>query len=327
MQRKQLKHKKSKTSILGANLIIFTIARLFAWLTKPSSSNKPNNNEGSNKVYGTELYCKYDSSYSVESSQGALRIYIPTNDAYINYNIVHTINEDRNVDTWRMSQAFAYNDELKNPTPLTTINAEWEMALKIQGRDDFIGGWAHGDEKITSLKVFINKKEININGITNLTPFDELRIVINSIGYDPNNHTTEALRHYKEFIINEGGITLNQKVEWLNDYNVLDGYLAMMPPLKTYTDHFYTDANKTPKEIDFSLYHNVKSATLYGVDSPYTYTMSFEVDKTLNGNNIFQIHDNGGGTYNKMYFYVCNGQSVVKGDVWNTTTYYQIAKK
>ena len=273
-----------------------------------------------------QLYCQYDSSIRFENSVGGLRIYIPTYDGYINYNIVHTQKHNDNNDIWRMGQAYAVDDNLKNSYAITPVGAEWDMALSLKGRPDFIGGYAHGDEIYTSISMFLDGKPVEITSIKNLTAFEEIIILESSIGYDPNDHTTQALKHYKEYIINENGITLNQKVEWLNDYTLSSSYMAMMPPLKTLTDTFYTNIDYCMKDTadNYGFVPSATKAVVYGSVSGLLFSMSIPKYPSLSGGDRFLLTDNSGGAYNKMYFVICNGENVSAGDIWETTTFYNI---
>ena len=229
-----------------------------------------------------------------------------------------------NADIWRLGQAYAFDDNPKNEYAITPAGAEWDMALMLSGRKDFIGGSAHGDEKYTSLSMFIDGKSVDITSIEDLTSFNVITIMETSIGYDPNDHKTQALKHYKEYIIDKNGITLNQKVEWLNDYTLGSSYMAMMPPLKTLTDSLYTNVDYTPKEAisNYGSILGVTKAVVYGTNLQFT--MSIPKYPSLTGGDRFLLTDNTGGAYNKMYFVVCNGASVSSGDVWETTTQYNI---
>lgn len=276
-----------------------------------------------------ELYCRYDSSVDFENALGGFRIFIPTRNGYINYNLVHSVNKSINCDMWRLSKAYAFDDKFENEYALTPLGAEWDMALKLRGRPDFIGGYAHGDEIYNFLSLEIDGKNVDMESLGNLTSFTEMIIKVTSTGYDPDDSATQALMHFKEYIINESGITLNQKVRWLNDYTLDSSYMAMMPPLKTLTDSFYTNVDLTPKEAS-SNYGNVwgaSEATVYGSDSGITFSMSVPKYPSLPGGDRFLLTDNGGGLYNKMYFFVCDGASVSKGDVWESTTKYVITNK
>lgn len=273
-----------------------------------------------------QSYCQYDPTIRFENSVGGLRIYVPTYEGYINYNIVHTKSESDNKDIWRIGQAYACDDELKNSYAITPAGAEWDMALFLKGRPDFIGGHAHGDEIYTSIAMFLNGKAVEITSIEKLTAFDEIVILETSIGYDPNDHATQALKHYKEYIINADGITLNQKVEFLNDYTLSSSYMAMMPPYKTLTDSFYTNADYNILSTDgnFDFVPGATKAVVYGSSSNLKFTMSIPKYPSLPGGDKFYMTDNGGGSYNKIYFVVCSGADVKAGDIWETTTIYNI---
>lgn len=270
------------------------------------------------------LCCKYDPSIDFERSVGGLRIFVPTVVGYINYNFVHSVHEDKNCDMWRLGKAYAFDDNFENEYELTPKGAEWDMALRLEGRPDFIGGYAHGDEIFTSLSVKVDGNSVKIEELAELTPFGELIITVDSIGYDPSEPTTEALKHFKEYVVNEDGLVLNQRVEWLGDYTLGSSFMAMMPPLKTLTESFYTNVDTTPKEA-ISNYGTVLEATEAVVFGPdLRYTMSIPKYPSLVGGDRFSMTDNKGRPYNKMYFRLCNGAEVKRGDVWETTTRYSI---
>ena len=280
------------------------------------------------------MYCRYEQSINFEGAVGGLRIFIPAENGYVNYNFVHSVCEDRNCDMWRLSQAYAFDDSLENGYELTPNGAEWDMALRLSGRPDFIGGFAHGDERFTSISVEIDERCIKIDSLETLTPFENLFISVDSVGYDPNDSLTKALCHHKEYTVRADGITLYQKVEWLNGYTLGSSYMAMMPPRKSLTELFYTDVDRTPKEaasnyVGDSLVgmEGATEAVVYGAESGIAFWMSVPQYPSLVGGNRFFLTDNNGGLYNKMYFVICNGAVVSKGDVWETVTKYAITIK
>lgn len=276
------------------------------------------------------LYLSYDATLSHESAQGGLHIYIPTKVGYIDHTFVRTVSTSRNADMWRISRAYTVDDKLTNPVQITVDNAEWDMALKITGRSDFIGGWMHGDEIFDDIKFIIDGVETDVTTITEKISFETMTIIESSTGYDPDNQSDEALKHYKEFTISHAGIRLDQKVEWLNDYDVEYSYLAMMPPKKECTDSYYTNLDTVPKTIDYTNGQinesGATSVTVFGKDSGLYFTMTVnEYDTYIKP--LMSIADNGGGPYHKMYFGFVNKGSVVKGDVWETFTQYKIDNK
>ena len=273
-------------------------------------------------------YCRYDAGVKVENAVGGLRIFLPAERGYINYNLVHSVVPERNCDTWRLGVAYATDENFGNEFPLTPPGAEWDMAIRIKDRPDFIGGFAHGDEIYDTLSVKIDGNVADIESLSELTPFSELVIGISSFGFDPLDSKTQALRHFKEFSINEGGVSLNQRVEWLNNYTLATSYMAMMPPLKTLTESFYTDADTEPKAARENYDKPISGASravVFGAESGISYTMSVKFPHLVGGDR-FLLSDNSRGLYNKMYFVICNGAEVSKGNVIETLTKYVIEK-
>lgn len=206
-------------------------------------------------------WISYDSEMNFESGTEGLAIYLPTKKGYINYNFVHTINEDRNVDMWRLSITNLCDKDGNFIKQITKSGAEWEMAVRIAERPDFIGGYAHGDEKLTSLIITIDG--VVIDDITTIKQkeFSSIAIIVCSEGYDPNDGITKVLEHKKGYTITKSGITLHQWVRWCNDYTLdskLGSYLAMMPPMKhsktdltdIITDSYYTNINDEPVKLE-----------------------------------------------------------------------------
>ena len=269
-------------------------------------------------------YCRFDGSMDFEYGVGGLGIFIPTVKGYVNYNLVHSVCRRKNCDIWRLGNAFAFDDKFEKKFDLTPENAEWDMALKLFERPDFIGGSVHGDEIVVGISAQIDGKEVDIESLSELTAFEEMVINVESVGYDPDDSVTESVKHFKEYGINKEGITLNQRVEWLRDYTLGQSYMAMMPPLKVLTDRFYTDSEPEPKvAIDnYGFGPGATEATVYGSDM--SFSMSVTKYPTLEGGDKFLITDNNGKAYNKIYFVLCKGAEVSKGDVWETTTKYRI---
>ena len=153
-------------------LLLFLIMISFLSVVGMLFNNKSTKNDSKETdTIVKQPYCEYDSTMGFEFGKGGLRIYIPTVNGYINYNIVHSVEESINTDVWRLGQAFAVDDNLKNAYAITPHGAEWDMALMLSGRKDYIGGSAHGDEKHTSLTMMIDGKEVEITSIKDLTSY------------------------------------------------------------------------------------------------------------------------------------------------------------
>jgi len=285
----------------------------------------------------------YDKNMSYDCGKGGLAIFLPTASGYVNYNFVHTINELRNVEMWRLTVVNLYNEQVEFIKQITKNGAEWEMAVRILDRTDFIGGHAHGDEIYTSLEVYMDGTLTDITSINQYKKFDEMKIVMDSIGYDPADGTTKALEHHKEYSITKDGITIDQTVTWCNNFtlcNRLGSFMAMMPPLKysltdssdIITDSYYTNLNTNPiklptDKLSLTL-EDVSSVCVFSEDSGISFTMSkSNTSPSCNGGNLMTLSDNGGLNYNKMYFRFAYDCPVIKGDIWKSTTTYNIEWK
>lgn len=275
-------------------------------------------------------FCQYGTDFDFAAATEGLRVYLPTQIGYICYCLVHSVKESIYADLWRIGRAYACDDELKNTYPITTPSAEWDMAVRLLGRDDAIGGYAHGDESFTALSLFVDGTETAPATLVAPTPFTKLCMVEDSVGCDPDDHTTQVLLHHKEYLVDAKGITLHQRVEWLDSYPLQRAYLAMMPPMKAYTDHFSTNFTPTEKicSVDGKLNVKVPNATRAVVNGEHLrFEMSVPRYPSLPGGNSFLLTDNGGAPYNKMYFILCGYTSVERGDVWETTTTYAIENR
>ena len=295
--------------------------------TGGTSADKNDNEE--NIAY-PDLFCQYTKRQNLEYSDGRLKIFIKTEDGYINYNLVRTVNSARNADIWRMSQAFWYSDDLEENYSITTSGAEWDMAIKLSGASDFIGGYAHGDEIMTDVIFEIDGVETDITTLVDITEFTTIKVYVNSIGYNPDNQTEEALKHYKEFTIDKHGVKLYQKVEWLNDYSIPSGnsHLAMMPPLKTLSNMCKLDNNSPYSVPPYRTWQRCKKALVYGVESGFYFEMSVPLSPFMTEQGtLFIMSDNGGNNYNKMYYSVELNCNVKKGDIWEQITQWNITKK
>lgn len=289
-------------------------------------------------------WVSYDAKMNYENGIEGLAIYLPTERGYINYNFVHTVHPDRNADMWRLSVTNLCDEKGQFIKRITKAGAEWEMAIKLAGRPDFIGGYAHGDEKFRSIALTIDGVLVKDMKSLEHTSFSNMLITVCSEGYDPNNGKTKVLEHCKEYVITDEGITLYQTVKWCNDY-VLDerlgSYLAMMPPMKhsntdeadIITDSYYTNLNTEPIKIERNGFVIKQKATEMLCVSGKESGLCFRMTKSdympkCNHGEMMIVTDNGEkNNYNKMYFVFAQDDKVSVGDVWSATTSYQIEWK
>lgn len=266
-------------------------------------------------------------------------IYIPTAVGYVKYRFGHVVDSSINADNWRIVGAFACDEDLNDRFQITSTG-EWEMAMKIEGRPDFIGGNLHGDEVVNAVHFFVDDVKKTLDDLSQITEFKTLRIVEDTQMYDPNDNTTKVATHGKEYTFTADGLTLKQSVNWETRQNIATSYMAMLPIFRgndnysalQITDRYYCDADFVEYDVSvpgdnagFGWKKDVRSATIYSDKSGVCASM--EIVKTPNtvGGGWFMVANV--EQYNKLYFTCAglNGTHVTEvGERWNTETRYNI---
>jgi len=283
------------------------------------------------------LKIRYEKETSWDCAEGGFRICFPTQGGWINYNFVHSVEPKRAADTWRLSVAEYLNEGFQRVTGLTKPGAEWEMAIRLKDRCDFIGGYNHGDEKYTGVLFRLDGKRVTPEELSELREAEEFFVRVESEGYDPNLPSKPVLEHQKEYTFSEGRVFLRQRVSFLSD-EALDGrfysFLAMMPPLKREGEVQISDSYVKNGEIlplPAALSNREESLTVAGRESGFFFTMGASGYSPRYENAYHPlVTDNGGLNYNKMYL-AFGGKSltdrVKKGEIWQAETEYRIEKK
>ena len=266
-------------------------------------------------------------------------IYIPTVLGYVKYRFGHVFDSDINADNWRIVGAFACDENLNDRFQIASTG-EWEMAIKIEGRPDFIGGNLHGDEVVNSVQFFIDGAKKALADLIELTEFKTLRIVEDTQMYDPNDNATKVATHGKEYTFTADGLTLKQSVNWQTRQNITTSYMTMLPIFRgndnysvlQISDRVYTDVDFVEYDVSvpgnypgFAWKKDVRSVTIYSDKSGVC--ASVEIVKTPDtiGGGWFQVSS--AAQYNKLYF-TCAGYRenhvTQVGERWNTETKYRI---
>ncbi len=284
----------------------------------------------------------YDGTMTCDGSRGGLRILYPAPKGLIEYCFVHSVVPEKNCDTWRMSVVNALDENGAFLHRLTKGSAEWEMAIRLDSRPDFIGGFNHGDEIGKNPIFILDGEEVELCDLASWRAFSRLEIRVDSVGFDPAEPTKAVLNHCKKFVYDADGVHLEQEVLWLEDV-VLDrkfkSFLAMMPPLKhdpQDADSRITDSFAMGGEAPQSITalpvekKGVQTFTVAGRESAYRFTMSVEGYAPLYPNSYLALlTDNGKHmNYHKMYIAFAGGSkdAVPAGTKWHAVTHYQIEK-
>lgn len=283
---------------------------------------------------------KFKSNMNYECGKGGIEVLCPAKQGFINYNFIHSVNPEINCDTWRMSVVNAVLDDGESILPLTNEGAEWEMAIRLYQRPDFIGGFAHGDERGELSTILVDGEEKELSFLTDEKECEKFELVVRSLGFDPSAPEKAVLSHKKHFTVTEEGVCLGQEVEWLCDVKLDDcikSYLAMMPPMKhdktnskiVLTDHYsFNDENIRRIETLPVNKQCVSKIMVLGKERGITFSMkasgyepsyqtSYDAILTDNGNHL---------NYHKMYIVFAGGEAenIPKGTIWKAFTHYDV---
>ncbi len=276
-----------------------------------------------------------------ERSTEQINIYVPTVVGYLRYDFIHCVNESTNADNWRIGKLYSVDDNLNVRFPITQ-NGEWEMAITLKGRPDFMGGIAHGDEVVNTLAVFVDGKKTALESLAELTAFSELRIVEQTELFDPNDSVIHVADHGKEYLFTADDLHLRQTIKWLLDEELSASYMLMFPVYRgndtasalQVTDRFYGNDDYTEYDVSvggessnggYGWRKNVTKATIYSEKSGFSGTVEMLEQPSLPGGDLFMVQKTI-NSYNKLYWSIAgvnDTAEVKRGDRWFVHTRYQ----
>lgn len=293
----------------------------------------------------SQLQCLYTKKTDNGTIREMLDVYIPTEAGYYNVNFVHGVYKTANYDIWRLNKMVAVDDTLKKRYDITNTG-EFEAAIRLKDRTDFCGGTQHGDEMLTAVEFSIDGERIDISAIKDYRAFTEMKIVRDSLFYDPADHTTQIATHRVEYIINKNGIKIQQQVNWTANAVCDTSYLAMFPVLRTTTDasgktvaiskQYADDKEKQvydvleagKKEYPQIFKPGVRKITLTSDDLGLASSLELVDISSVPGAGYSDCA--AAEQYNKLYFTItgyADGKDyrVKAGDKWSATTHYAVS--
>ncbi len=267
----------------------------------------------------------------VEKSDNEIYVYIYSSNGIIKYPIKKITNNSTNCDTFHIHKLFSVKDGVEREI---CYAGEFEMAVKIKDRDDFIGGSQHGDEKCTSYSLYCDGISVTEN---KLYYCDECKIIVISDMYDPADHTTIVATHYKEYIFTHDGLELNQRIMWASSLTLMRSYLAMLPILRKdgdgnqITDTYFDNVNYTEYDVSdsgFTTYpityrKDCSKQNLYSSISKISASVEVVTRKPYIEDAVAFLSNS--EYYNKIYFGFCgDNYQVNSGDMWTSKSIYKI---
>lgn len=256
---------------------------------------------------------------------------------YLRYKFVHYTNNATNADglVQRVVDLVA-SDKTTVIMPVVA-DGEWEMAVMLEDRPDFIGCMNHGSEISSIANIYFDGEKQNI--------VDGMKFSCRKIEatnkltmYDPDDETTAVGYHYKKYLITSKGIEIEQRIEWVADNTAMKSYLLMMPAVRgkdttsarQVTDTFFDDKTFTEYAVGtttmevYPQSQNDKgnSVNLYGKTSGVFINTVCDIENkpqsafTYLSNSVY---------YNKIYVSYCgDNYPIANGDVWKWKSKYVI---
>lgn len=279
-----------------------------------------------------KIAVKYTSGNGVDKSTEKFDVYVPKRGLselkYIHYVILHSVDDDERCDVWRIGYCYLSSLDFIDEKQITTTG-EWEMAIKLLGKDDFIGGYMHGDEKQYNIKFFSNGVEFDKNVFSDIRYVDSFSFIQQSDMYDPAPPylTYKVAEHYSlhEFNVkNEHQLEITQRIKWRMKLNFLTSYLAMFPIAKNMSSKYFGNydftLNETPPYIKLNDINEVRlNSQNENVSCVFGISEYPDFDDKQ-----FLISDNGGTQYNKCYYIISDNNMTDTNKIWKSKTYYDV---
>lgn len=255
-------------------------------------------------------------------------VYAPTLRAgySLRYKVEHFVNAGTQADGWvvRVVDLVTGSDTVVNSI---VVEGEWEMAIKLSGRDDFIGVKNHGSEEQFGYQIYVDgvpivyaagaEYECSSVGFTQQTHM-----------YDPADTSSNVGDHFIRVEITAEGVEMDERVHWLvSDSTGAGAFIAMLPIARTdgatqITDSAYDDLTFKAYDVSTAGFDNYihdyvqgrRGFWISGASSGISASVQVEADNLpASGYGFVQNTDN----YNKIYFSWCgNGTAISAGDVW-----------
>ena len=276
----------------------------------------------------------------VNGSKEYINFYLPREVGYlqIQMNLEHSAS--KNSHGWRLNMMYACDNQLSQIFPITNPG-EYEAAIQLIDRPDFMGMGAHGSEQMTSFVMYIDGKEVSLSELsTTATDWKSIKIVRESDFYDPLDEVTLVATHTVIYEFDLEGLTVTQDVNWLIDETCVASYLMMFPVLRKngetqITDRYFDDYSDTEYDVSESEFYNYPFSWTYGASKMTLYSEKSGIVATMESLDSTVL--NGGGykhvanseQYNKMYFSICGvlgkKQEVKAGDAWHSQHRYEVS--
>lgn len=261
---------------------------------------------------------------------------------YIRVDMDYFLNPAKCTRLWRLTRAY----DVERTGDYTFQNrlskefvypGEWEcafMQLK-EGRrmPDFTGGF-HGYEELSEVSLLLDGEPQDLARVGN-GDGREVKFRQKSQMYEYGTDRPIA-GHIKELTFSTGGIEIVQQVTWLEEVEVDNMKLAMLPIARSLndgtqiTDRLVMDDSERVYDVsrsDRTLSvegRDVRKVCIWGRESGLFAEVEVDYEPWMPENRFFCSMYTPQDGYNKLYFDYCGNRVVSRGEVWKSEARYRL---
>ena len=282
-------------------------------------------------------YVLYEDIPGSCDSREQLSIHIPSGNGFTCYSFGHVVNGKINADSWRIIESCSRREDGHRQLTLTD-GGEWEMAIRLEGRPDFMGGSNHGNEVAEEIVFSIDGESFRPSDITGRKPFSELCIYEKTSLFDPSFPSARVAVHEKNYVFTDRGLALTQTVDWLTACDVTCAYMAMLPVIRAegWNNRLtITGADSRLLPTEYALSEDGASPALGQIHGVLAAEVSSDAGfrasirptrlPSFPGGNLFFITSS--PNRNKLYFMSTNPERkhiTAIGERWTSETHYAL---
>lgn len=258
------------------------------------------------------------------------------------------------LDNWRLVEGWETSVDYVRGNQI--INAgEWEMALRLSGSTDSVGGY-HGDELLHDALFLIDGVPLAQTATATRRSVREVQVLQNSYVFDQNVQaifdpgtglpTNAIAKHSKRYTFTPEGIRISQRLEWLQARTLVSAWVTMFPILRNRdntTGPLITDTALRSRlfetedvstwdagmPLTYTPVSDGDSMSLWGATSGISGSVQFTKTPRLSNQKMY-ISTNT-SAYNKVYFNLRGDSSAgdpeivtTVGEAWEWEAFYQV---
>lgn len=298
-----------------------------AVLTDVAYTTIPAQNSFLSPAEKAQLVKKIKVASRTVGTEEQMSVYVPQSAGYTEYLMARKVNATNKLDCWIIAYAYAVNDSLSRVAQMTT-SGNWEVAVTMRGRDNFVGGLAHGYEQMDTVTMIADGRVVTSPSLE----CEEFRVLLSTNLIDLDDGVTEIAKHTVEYLFCGGELKIKQSLIWKVDDYVNTSYMAMLPAAQAVTDHYCSDKDYAPVTIPSGgmsnvVIQNTKQVNIWGASAGAFIVFGIKDYPSFVAPPRFLGTNNGGTSYNKLYFYstLPNSETpVAVGDVWKAESFYKL---